>query len=179
MVRENIYNKKIPKYSSVNSILKHFNIREKQLENLLQEMEKNQRLAYTYYYGINRPKLDLEDISGILQVSENVVKIYINQADDFIQKNCQNIIKVVKDSKPRVIKAQSFFDYFDKKDYDSVLTIIEQYKKLNHDYYKILVKEYGERYDCLVVPSTLTKDEKTQLKSFRQYIRNRIKKVML
>ena len=117
MVRENIYNKKIPKYSSVNIILKHFNIHEKQLENILLEMEKNQRLAYTYYYGINRPKLDLEDISEMLQVSENVVKIYINQADDFIQRNCQ-----------------SFFDYFDKKDHASVLEIIEQYKKLNHDY---------------------------------------------
>ena len=91
MKRENIYNKSIPKYSSVNIILKHFNIHEKQLENILLEMEKNQRLAYTYYYGINRPKLDLEDISEMLQVSENVVKIYINQADDFIQRICQNI----------------------------------------------------------------------------------------
>ena len=159
MVRENIYNKKIPKYSSVNIILKHFNIHEKQLENILLEMEKNQRLAYTYYYGINRPKLDLEDISEMLQVSENVVKIYINQADDFIQRNCQ-----------------SFFDYFDKKDHASVLEIIEQYKKLNHDYYKVLVKEYGEHYDCLVVPSLLTKEEKVKLNNFRASIRNRIKK---
>ena len=77
--------------------------------------------------------------------------------------------------KPRLNKAQSFFDYFDKKDYDSVLKIIEEYKKLNHDYYKVLVKEYGEHYNCLVVPSCLTKKEKKQLNNFRNNIRNRIK----
>ena len=179
MVRENIYNKKIPKYSSVNSILKHFNIREKQLENLLQEMEKNQRLAYTYYYGINRPKLDLEDISEMLHVSENVVKIYINQADDFIQRFCQNItapIPGVVENKGRRTKNKkiSFFDYFDEKDKPLILEIIEEYKEKNLDYYEILVKACGEKYDCLVL-SALTKEEKIKLNNFRAIIKNKIK----
>ena len=179
MVRENIYNKKIPKYSSVNSILKHFNIREKQLENLLQEMEKNQRLAYTYYYGINRPKLDLEDISGILQVSENVVKIYINQADDFIQRLCQNItapIPGVVENKGQRTKNKkiSFFDYFEEKDKPLVLEIIEEYKEKDLDYYEILVKACGEKYDHLVL-SALTREEKIKLNNFRAIIKNKIK----
>ena len=179
MVRENIYNKKIPKYSSVNSILKHFNIREKQLENLLQEMEKNQRLAYTYYYGINRPKLDLEDISGILQVSENVVKIYINQADDFIQRLCQNItapIPGVVENKGQRAKNKkiSFFDYFEEKDKPLVLEIIEEYKEKDLDYYEILVKACGEKYDHLVL-SALTREEKIKLNNFRAIIKNKIK----
>ncbi len=183
MVRENIYNKKIPKYSSVNSILKHFNIREKQLENLLQEMEKNQRLAYTYYYGINRPKLDLEDISGILQVSENVVKIYINQADDFIQRLCQNItapIPGVVENKGQRTKNKkiSFFDYFEEKDKPLVLEIIEEYKEKDLDYYEILVKACGEKYDCLAL-SALTKKEKIKLNNFRAIIKNKIKNGML
>ena len=183
MVRENIYNKKIPKYSSVNSILKHFNIREKQLENLLQEMEKNQRLAYTYYYGINRPKLDLEDISGILQVSENVVKIYINQADDFIQRLCQNItapIPGVVENKGQRTKNKkiSFFDYFEEKDKPLVLEIIEEYKEKDLDYYEILVKACGEKYDHLVL-SALTREEKIKLNNFRAIIKNKIKNGML
>ena len=179
MVRENIYNKKIPKYSSVNSILKHFNIREKQLENLLQEMEKNQRLAYTYYYGINRPKLDLEDISEMLHVSENVVKIYINQADDFIQRFCQNItapIPGVVENKGRRTKNKkiSFFDYFDEKDKPLILEIIEEYKEKDSDYYEILVKACGEKYDHLVL-SALTREEKIKLNNFRAIIKNKIK----
>ena len=80
--------------------------------------------------------------------------------------------------KPKSTKSQSFFDYFDKKDYDLVLKIIEEYKKENHDYYKVLVKEYGEHYDCLSVPSPLTKKEKMQLNNFRTNIRNRINKVI-
>ena len=182
MVRENIYNKKIPKYSSVNSILKHFNIREKQLENLLQEMEKNQRLAYTYYYGINRPKLDLEDISGILQVSENVVKIYINQADDFIQRLCQNItapIPGVVENKGQRTKNKkiSFFDYFEEKDKPLVLEIIEEYKEKDSDYYKVLIKEYGEQYDSLVVPSLLNDREKNRLRDFKSAIREKLQDI--
>ena len=77
--------------------------------------------------------------------------------------------------KPKSTKSQSFFDYFDKKDYDLVLKIIEEYKKENHDYYKVLVKEYGEHYDCLVVPSHLTKKEQFKLINFRTSIRNKIK----
>ena len=179
MKRENIYNKSIPKYSSVNIILKHFNIHEKQLENILLEMEKNQRLAYTYYYGINRPKLDLEDISEMLQVSENVVKIYINQADDFIQRICQNItapIPGVVENKGRRTKNKkiSFFDYFDEKDKPLVLEIIEEYKEKDSDYYEILVKACGEKYDHLVL-SALTKKEKIKLNNFRAIIKNKIK----
>ncbi len=179
MVRENIYNKKIPKYSSVNIILKHFNIHEKQLENILLEMEKNQRLAYTYYYGINRPKLDLEDISEMLHVSENVVKIYINQADDFIQRFCQNItapIPGVVENKGRRTKNKkiSFFDYFDEKDKPLILEIIEEYKEKDSDYYEILVKACGEKYDHLVL-SALTKKEKIKLNNFRAIIKNKIK----
>ena len=179
MKRENIYNKSIPKYSSVNIILKHFNIHEKQLENILLEMEKNQRLAYTYYYGINRPKLDLEDISEMLQVSENVVKIYINQADDFIQRFCQNItapIPGVVENKGRRTKNKkiSFFDYFDEKDKPLVLEIIEEYKEKDSDYYEILVKACGEKYDHLVL-SALTKKEKIKLNNFRAIIKNKIK----
>ena len=180
MVRENIYNKSIPKYSSVNIILKHFNIHEKQLENILLEMEKNQRLAYTYYYGINRPKLDLEDISEMLHVSENVVKIYINQADDFIQRFCQNItapIPGVVENKGRRTKNKkiSFFDYFEEKDKDFVLEIIEEYKEKDLDYYEVLVKEYGEKYDHLVETSPLTEKEKIKLNNFRAIIRSKIK----
>ena len=179
MVRENIYNKSIPKYSSVNIILKHFNIHEKQLENILLEMEKNQRLAYTYYYGINRPKLDLEDISEMLHVSENVVKIYINQADDFIQRFCQNItapIPGVVENKGRRTKNKkiSFFDYFDEKDKPLILEIIEEYKEKDSDYYEILVKACGEKYDHLVL-SALTREEKIKLNNFRAIIKNKIK----
>ena len=179
MKRENIYNKSIPKYSSVNIILKHFNIHEKQLENILLEMEKNQRLAYTYYYGINRPKLDLEDISEMLHVSENVVKIYINQADDFIQRFCQNItapIPGVVENKGRRTKNKkiSFFDYFDEKDKPLILEIIEEYKEKDSDYYEILVKACGEKYDHLVL-SALTKKEKIKLNNFRAIIKNKIK----
>ena len=179
MKRENIYNKSIPKYSSVNIVLKHFNIHEKQLENILLEMEKNQRLAYTYYYGINRPKLDLEDISEMLHVSENVVKIYINQADDFIQRFCQNItvpIPGVVENKGRRTKNKkiSFFDYFDEKDKPLILEIIEEYKEKDSDYYEILVKACGEKYDHLVL-STLTKKEKIKLNNFRAIIKNKIK----
>ena len=180
MKRENIYNKSIPKYSSVNIILKHFNIHEKQLENILLEMEKNQRLAYTYYYGINRPKLDLEDISEMLHVSENVVKIYINQADDFIQRNCQNItasIPGVVENKERRTKNKkiSFFDYFDEKDKPLILEIIEEYKEKDSDYYEILVKACGEKYDHLILPS-LTEEEKIKLNSFRAIIRSKIER---
>ena len=179
MKRENIYNKSIPKYNSVDSILDHFRIQENQLENILLEMEKNQRLAYTYYYGINRPKLDLEDISEMLQVSENVVKIYINQADDFIQRLCQNItapIPGVVENKGRRTKNKkiSFFDYFDEKDKPLVLEIIEEYKEKDSDYYEILVKACGEKYDHLVL-SALTKKEKIKLNNFRAIIKNKIK----
>ncbi len=179
MKRENIYNKSIPKYNSVDSILDHFRIRENQLENILLEMEKNQRLAYTYYYGINRPKLDLEDISEMLQVSENVVKIYINQADDFIQRLCQNItapIPGVVENKGRRTKNKkiSFFDYFEEKDKPLVLEIIEEYKEKDLDYYEILVKACGEKYDHLVL-SALTREEKIKLNNFRAIIKNKIK----
>ena len=179
MKRENIYNKSIPKYNSVDSILDHFRIQENQLENILLEMEKNQRLAYTYYYGINRPKLDLEDISEMLQVSENVVKIYINQADDFIQRNCQNITASIPgavENKGRRTKNKkiSFFDYFDEKDKPLILEIIEEYKEKDSDYYEILVKACGEKYDHLVL-SALTKKEKIKLNNFRAIIKNKIK----
>ena len=179
MKRENIYNKSIPKYNSVDSILDHFRIQENQLENILLEMEKNQRLAYTYYYGINRPKLDLEDISEMLQVSENVVKIYINQADDFIQRLCQNItapIPGVVENKGQRTKNKkiSFFDYFEEKDKPLVLEIIEEYKEKDLDYYEILVKACGEKYDHLVL-SALTREEKIKLNNFRAIIKNKIK----
>ena len=53
-----------------------------------------------------------------------------------------SIPKVVENDKKSTNKRKSsFFDYFDKKDYDSVLKIIEEYKKENHNYYKVLVKE--------------------------------------
>ena len=50
---------------------------------ILDEIDRPKRAAYTYCYGIDRPKLDLFDICQMLKVSENVVKIYINQADEY------------------------------------------------------------------------------------------------
>ena len=72
-------------------------------------------------------------------------------------------------------KKQNFFDYFEEKDKDFVLEIIEEYKEKDLDYYEVLVKEYGEKYDHLVETSPLTKEEKIKLNSFRTIIKNKIK----
>ena len=74
-------------------------------------------------------------------------------------------------------KKQSFFDYFDEKDKDFVLKIIEEYKEKDSDYYKVLVKTYGEKYDYLVL-SSLTKKEKKQLQAFKKVIEKNFKKVL-
>ena len=71
-------------------------------------------------------------------------------------------------------KKQSFFDYFAQQDKNFVLKIIEKYKEKDSNYYKVLVKEYGETYDCLVVPSCLTKKEKQQLDNFKLTIRKEL-----
>ena len=177
MKQENIYDKSLPEYSSVDNILNHFMIQEEQLEDILVKMNKNHRLSYIYYYGINQPKLMLRDISEMIQCSENVVKIYINEADEFIQRNCHISISEAELNNKRDInkKKMSFFDYFDEKDRGFVLQLIEEQKQKKSIQYKVLVKEYGEHYDCLVVPSFLTKKEKIQLNNFRANIRNRIK----
>ena len=177
MKQENIYDKSLPEYSSVDNILNHFMIQEEQLEDILVKMNKNHRLSYIYYYGINQPKLMLRDISEMIQCSENVVKIYINEADEFIQRNCHISISEAELNNKRDInkKKMSFFDYFDEKDRGFVLQLIEEQKQKKSIQYKVLVKEYGEHYDCLVVPSLLTKKEKIQLNNFRASIRNRIK----
>ena len=131
MKQENIYDKSLPEYSSVDNILNHFMIQEEQLEDILVKMNKNHRLSYIYYYGINQPKLMLRGISEMIQCSENVVKIYINEADEFIQRNCYISISEAELNNKRDInkKKMSFFDYFDEKDRGFVLQLIEEQKQ--------------------------------------------------
>lgn len=98
-MKENVYkNHKLAVYKSKEDILNQFGITEEEFENILLELNYEKKLAYTYYYGIDRPKMDLFDISELLHVSENVVKIYINLADDFIKSKVKKIhpIKVKK-----------------------------------------------------------------------------------
>ena len=170
-MKENVYkNHKLAVYKSKEDILNQFGITEEEFENILLELNYEKKLAYTYYYGIDRPKMDLFDISELLHVSENVVKIYINLAEEFIKTKAELKNKT---SNTLVLK-RSFFNYFEEKDKDFVLEIIEEYKKLNHDYYKVLVKAYGENYNKLVIPFLLSKDEIQLLKSLESDIKNRI-----
>lgn len=167
MKQDNIYNKKtIPKYHSKDDILTHFQITEDELKEILDEIDRPKRTAYTYCYGIDRPKLDLFDICQMLQVSENVVKIYINQVDNSIEKKVKQ--KELSQQK------HNFLDYFAKEDQAFALGIIENYKEKNHVYYSILVKVYGEHYDNLNTLVSLTKKEINDLNNFRQIIEIKI-----
>ena len=211
-MKENVYkNHKLAVYKSKEDILNQFGITEEEFENILLELNYEKKLAYTYYYGIDRPKMDLFDISELLHVSENVVKIYINLADDFIKSKVKKIhpIKVKKDtakseqnldlkelekelldsfsdyfekkdnskndikaSRGRSFKT-SFFDYF-KVDKTVVLKLIEEYKELDYDSYEALKKLYGENYDQLVIPCPLTKEEKYKFKVLKKDIMDTI-----
>ena len=211
-MKENVYkNHKLAVYKSKEDILNQFGITEEEFENILLELNYEKKLAYTYYYGIDRPKMDLFDISELLHVSENVVKIYINLADDFIKSKVKKIhpIKVKKDTakseqnldlkelekelldsfsdyfekkdnSKNEIKASrgrsfktSFFDYF-KVDKTVVLKLIEEYKELDYDSYEALKKLYGENYDQLVIPCPLTKEEKYKFKVLKKDIMDTI-----
>ena len=67
--------------------------------------------------------------------------------------------------------------YIYPKEYEEKIgnICIRTYKEKDSNYYKVLIKEYGEKYNSLVEPSLLTKEEKTELKTFRAIIRSKIK----
>ena len=107
-MKENVYkNHKLAVYKSKEDILNQFGITEEEFENILLELNYEKKLAYTYYYGIDRPKMDLFDISELLHVSENVVKIYINLADDFIKSKVKKIHPIKVKKYPTKVKNDS------------------------------------------------------------------------
>jgi hypothetical protein len=162
---------KIPAYNGINEILSHFNISEEKLDAILYQLSYNERICYTYYYGINRKKMSISELSDFINVSEYVIKIYINKANQEIS----NMTPLINEYKPQdKRKKQSFFDSFASSEKENVLEIINSYKEQNHDYYKVLVKEFGENYDKRVEPSLLSKQEKTQLNNFKNLIKKKL-----
>ena len=146
---------------------------QKDYDLVLKIIEEYKKENHDYYKVLVKEYGEHYDCLSVPSPLTKKEKMQLNNFRTNIRNRINNGIFL---KKPRSIKEQSFFDYFDKKDHVLVLEIIEEYKRENHDYYKVLVKEYGEHYDCLVVPSCLTKKEKQQLDSFKACIKNRIKK---
>lgn len=78
------------------------------------------------------------------------------------QKNNQTLSKVTrvsekndamqveKNSNITIIELKGFLEYFDEKDHENVLQIVERFKETNINYYEVINKRYsGERYETV------------------------------
>jgi len=156
------------------NFLNYFYIDDRELA--LKIIEEYKDKNHIYYinlvklYGDNYDKLDENNLSlGELESVGNFKKI--------IKR------KIIKIKKPK-LKEQcgpkrkaSFFYYFKEEDKKIVLMLLEEYKKINHPYYKLLNKLYGDNYNEIDESIELTREDKKILCNFKQQIKTKVSKI--
>ena len=82
-----------------------------------------------------------------------------------------------KDTKCKIDESDSFYNFFNEEDYPIVTKIMSEYQLLNHKYYRLVIKKYGENYNNVDPEVELTKEEKQQIRTFINMIKEQIKKI--
>lgn len=72
---------------------------------------------------------------------------------------------------------ENFLDYFAQDDQDNVLKILNKYKAINHEYYKILIKRYSNDYDHFNSSVHLTETEEKKISRLRANISKILKEL--
>lgn len=72
---------------------------------------------------------------------------------------------------------EKFLDYFAQDDQDNVLKILNKYKAINHEYYKILIKRYSNDYDHFNSSVHLTETEEKKISRLRANISKILKEL--
>ncbi len=81
-----------------------------------------------------------------------------------------------KKNKNNISKKESLFAYFEEDEYEKVKEYLNEYKVLNHKYYHIVVKIFGETYDKFNENVELTKEEKKTFANAVTTLKVRIRK---
>lgn len=92
------------------------------------------------------------------------------------------IKKLIKDgqlpkkNKNSISKKETLFAYFEEDEYEKVKEYLNEYKVLNHKYYHIVIKIFGETYDKFNENVELTKEEKKTFANAVTTLKVRIRK---
>lgn len=81
-----------------------------------------------------------------------------------------------KKNKNNISKKETLFAYFEEDEYEKVKEYLNEYKVLNHKYYHIVIKIFGETYDKFDENVELTKEEKKTFANAVTTLKVRIRK---
>lgn len=168
---------RLPVYENKKELCNALNISYKQLDSILEQIDLNEKLAFTYYVGLDRPKMHLGEISKLLNCEVEQIIDFLIKTNSFIRKEA-NIIEKENETKKRGRKSvKNFYDFFEESDKYNVQNILNSYKKINHTSYQLIVKIYGPNYNNYNYDIELTKQELNCLNNFKTKIKAYLKQI--
>ena len=137
-----------PNYDIIKKLMYIYNINRESLNEIIDSLSEPEKLAFIYYFGIDRKKMNINTISQLLNVNEFNAFIHLKSAISNIDKKCNKHVEIkskkVIDNK-KVIPA-NFSASFLNKGY-SLNDINDVAKTYGEEIYSVLKKIYGIRLD--------------------------------
>lgn len=135
-------------YDFLNKIMYAYNINKNALDDIINSLAKGERIAFLYYFGIDRKKMSISAIADLLNNDEIYVYTNINSALETIKRKSYRRVEV----KSAVIKSQTnqvpinIMNPLIKKGYTQfeIINAIEEY---DENVISILKKLYGNSFN--------------------------------
>lgn len=173
-LRENVQlNLRLPFYENEKDLCTKLGINLKQLDIIFEDIETDKRLAFIYYTGLNRKKMNLVDISKLLKCDIQIIKNYILEVNKLIKIKASEL---EKETKRRIVR-KPFLDSFKEEDKEKVKAILKAYKEINHKNFRIVTKLYGKNYNNYNYDIEMDKKELNCINNFKVKIKSYLKQI--
>ena len=179
-------------FTSLNQILKKYNITVNQLDDAISLIgSSNQRLCYSYTYGINRTKMAIDKILNLLNIDRHDYDKILLDVEKQLPSLVEQVLKDRQDKtyelankEPKVNKTTlrlTFYDYFyteemTEEEKIKIKKIIDSYmEKTTSKGKEVVIKIYGETLDQYH-DILLIKEDNIAFNSFIQAMKKYIQK---
>lgn len=165
-------------YNALKKLAYTYDIDTESLNTMINSLTSNERQAFIYYFGIDRKKMTIFNISNLLSTDELNTFVYLKSAISSIKRKCENSLTINKSKinlKNKEDIPANFSSQLIKKGY-TLKEINIAAKQLSNETYLVLKKYYGRDLNQIRSFMVIVNDDDKKLILDALYGNNSIEK---